>query len=36
MNEYLRYLEELIPEKDSLKIAKNEAKIYYKSHSLDD
>ena len=36
MNEYMRYLAELIPEKDSLKIVKNEAKIYYKSHSLDD
>ena len=32
----MRYLAELIPEKDSLKIVKNEAKIYYKSHSLDD
>lgn len=36
MNEYMRYLVELIPEKDSLKLVKNEAKIYYKSHSLDD
>lgn len=36
MNEYMQYLAELIPEKDSLKLVKNEAKIYYKSHSLDD
>ena len=36
MNEYMQYLTELIPEKDSLKLVKNEAKIYYKSHSLDD
>lgn len=36
MNEYMQYLAELIPEKDSLKLVKNEAKTYYKSHSLDD
>lgn len=35
MNEYMQYLAELIPEKDSLKLVKNEAKTYYKSHSLD-
>lgn len=32
----MQYLAELIPEKDSLKLVKNEAKTYYKSHSLDD
>lgn len=31
----MQYLAELIPEKDSLKLVKNEAKTYYKSHSLD-
>ena len=36
MNEYIKYLEELIPEKDSLKLVKNEAEKYYKSHSADD
>ncbi len=36
MNEYMRYLAELIPEKDSLKLVKSEAAKYYKSHSLDD
>lgn len=36
MNEYMQYLAELIPEKDSLKLVKDEAKTYYKSHSLDD
>ena len=36
MNEYMKYLEELIPEKDSLKLVKNEAEKYYKSHSADD
>lgn len=32
----MQYLAELIPEKDSLKLVKEEAKKYYKSHSLDD
>lgn len=32
----MQYLAELIPERDSLKIVKDEAKKYYKSHSLDD
>ena len=36
MNEYMKYLEELIPEKDSLKLVKNEAEKYNKSHSADD
>lgn len=36
MNEYIQYLSELIPEKDSLKIVKTEAKTYYKSHSLEE
>lgn len=36
MNEYMQYLGELIPEKDSLKLVKDEAKKYYKSHSLED
>ena len=36
MNEYMQYLKEIIPEKDSLKIVKDEAKKYYKAHSLDD
>lgn len=36
MNEYMQYLSELIPEKDSLKIVKTEAKAYYKSHSLEE
>ena len=36
MNEYIKYLAELIPEKDSLKLVKSEAEKYYKSHSIDD
>lgn len=36
MNEYMQYLAELIPEKDSLKLVKAEAKKFFKSHSLDD
>ena len=28
MNEYIKYLAELIPEKDSLKLVKNEAEKY--------
>lgn len=36
MNEYVQYLEKLIPPRDSLKLVKNEAERYYKSHSLDD
>ena len=35
MNEYMKYLAKLIPEKDSLKLIKSEAEKYYKSHSLD-
>lgn len=33
MNPYIEYLSELIPEKDSLKLVKTEAKKYYKEHS---
>ena len=33
--EYIKYLEELIPEKDSLKIVKSAAEKFYKTHSLD-
>ena len=33
MNDYAKYLSELIPEKDSLKIVKTEAKQYCKSHT---
>ena len=36
MNEYMRYLAELIPEKDSLKLVKNEAEKYFKLHSPDE
>ena len=36
MNEYVQYLEKLIPPRDSLKLVKTEAEKYYKSHSLDD
>ena len=34
--EYIKYLEELIPKKDSLKIVKTEAEKFYKTHSLDE
>lgn len=36
MNEYIKYLENLIPEKDSLKIVKTESKKYYKEHTAKD
>lgn len=36
MNEYIQYLAGLIPERDSLKLVRNEAEKYYKSHSIDD
>lgn len=36
MNDYMVYLAELIPEKDSLKLVKSEAKKYYKSHSIEE
>lgn len=36
MNDYMRYLAELIPERDSLKLVKTEAKEYYKTHSLEE
>ena len=29
MNEYIQYLAELIPERDSLKLVRNEAEKYY-------
>lgn len=34
MNHYMRYLEEILPKKDSLKLVKNEAKRFYQIHSL--
>ena len=36
MNAYMKYLAEIIPQKDSLKLVKREAEKYYKSHSLND
>lgn len=36
MNGYMRYLSELIPEKDSLKLVKTEAKNYYQTHTLEE
>lgn len=36
MNEYVEYLSELIPQKDSLKIVKTEAKRYYQTHTVDE
>lgn len=36
MNEYIQHLAQTIPEKDSLKLVKSEAKDYYRSHSLDE
>ncbi len=35
MNEYMQYLAELIPERNSLKLVKSKAEKYYKSHSID-
>lgn len=35
MNEYMRYLSVLMPEKDSLKLVKIEAEKFYKSNSLE-
>lgn len=32
----MNYLQELLPEKDSLKIVRNEAEKYYKTHSLEE
>lgn len=34
MNDYIQYLSELIPNKDSLKLVKVEAKKYYKEHTF--
>lgn len=36
MNDYVQYLSELIPDKDSLKIVKTEAKKYYKEHTSEE
>lgn len=36
MNEYMEYLAEIIPDKNSLKLVKNEAEKYYKTHSPDE
>lgn len=36
MNDYMAYLAELIPERDSLRLVKTEAEKYYKSHSLEE
>lgn len=36
MNAYMQYLSELIPNKDSLKLVKTEAKNYYKTHTLEE
>lgn len=36
MDSFEKYLEEIIPEKDSLKLAKKEAENYYRHHSLED
>ena len=33
MNYYVQYLSELIPDKDSLKLVKTEAKKFYKEHT---
>lgn len=34
--DYIQYLSELIPEKDSLKLVKTEAADYYKTHTVDE
>lgn len=36
MDNFEQYLQELLPEKDSLKLVKNEAEKYYKTHSLEE
>ena len=36
MNEYINYLSQLIPKKDSLKIVKTESKKFYKGHTSHD
>ncbi len=36
MQDYIQYLSELIPEKDSLKLIKTEAEKYYKAHTLEE
>lgn len=36
MNEYVQYLEQQIPEKDSLKLVKAEAKKFYQAHTVEE
>ncbi len=36
MDKFENYLQEVLPEKDSLKIVRNEAEKYYKTHSLEE
>ncbi len=36
MNEYIQYLSELIPDKDSLKLVKTEAEKFYKTHTSEE
>ncbi|MCP1109859.1 HEAT repeat domain-containing protein [Ohessyouella blattaphilus] len=36
MNNFEKYLQEVLPEKDSLKLVKKEAEKYYKTHSLEE
>ena len=36
MKSFKRYLEQMLPEKDSLKLVKKEAENYYKEHSLEE
>lgn len=36
MKDYMAYLAELIPEKDSLKLVRAEAEKYYKTHTLEE
>ena len=36
MNNFITYLEETIPEKDSLKLVKTEAQKFYHSNSLEE
>lgn len=36
MSEYMQYLQDLIPERDSLKLVKTEAEKFYRSHSAEE
>lgn len=36
MSEYMQYLQDLIPERDSLKLVKTEAENFYRSHSSEE